>query len=170
MTYITFEWSHFFIRSKQFIRFYQNLGLFNYQVFSPSSHHVSMQSMGGFVVNSVNTFACSKKIIYKFSINPNNNNYFSSPLSSNMSTGCSVVEYPKNDVFDIPGILITDNLMYEQTLEFVNNESYGNTYYELNNIFYENGLVYAYCFYSLGVLLTISRSLSKIYHVFTTSH
>jgi len=166
MTYITFEWSHFFIRGKQFIRFYQNLGLFNYQVFSPSSWYINNQSVEGLVLNPINTFSCSKKIINKFSSNSNNTNYLSSPFTENRSVGCSVVEHPKDPVFDIPGILVSDNLMYEQSIEFFGNSSYEILYSSLNETFYKKTVSYVTCFYSLTILLTMHMSLNKkIYYV-----
>ena len=86
MTHILKGWVMFFLKNKQFVRFYQNLGLFRHQLHSTSINLFSKQYVNLGDNGSLNTFACSNRIL-SFFINPHTNTLYNSPLKQVTTSG-----------------------------------------------------------------------------------
>jgi hypothetical protein len=112
----------------------------------------------GFIVNPLNTFSCSKDIILKFSLESKNINYLSSPFSGGPSVGCYSSEYKKDSIVDIPGIVVRDNLMYEQFIELPGHDLYEGLYLDIDKVFYESIISYIICIYSINIYITIKNT------------
>ena len=114
MVYITRSWVSFFLKNKQFVRFYQTLGLFNSQSFSSTVLVFNKQVVKFGSDSSFNTFACSKNIISFYNSNTNFIFNYKTPLKTSPSVGLLFHKNLINSEYkDLnPGLIQYDKLLY----------------------------------------------------------
>jgi len=113
LSYITKSWVHIFLKSKQFVRFYQNLGLFSIQSYSSNLlvFNKKLTELTNF--NGINSFSCSKNVINSFLHYSNTNIFFNNPIKNNSSSGILV----RNNTALSLSLSVTPNLVqYDNTL------------------------------------------------------
>lgn len=146
LSYITKSWVHIFLKSKQFIRFYQSLGLFNLQSYSASMlvFTKKLNEINNF--NGINSFACSKKILLPFLKFKNSNIFFQNPLKNNTSFGVLVRDSNSLNLSNsiTPNLVQHENSLYPVIPHQLNLTSYFNNYLLLNLKHITNFLVVIY--------------------------
>lgn len=128
MSYITNSWSFFFLKNKQFIRYYQSIGCFFNKYYSTSIEVYNSKYQTVNENYGVNLYSCSKSIINYFLKNNFKKNYIITPLKRFKSTGLmsnNKVSLISNDLVNSinPGLLNFDNVFYNnETLEKIDND------------------------------------------------
>lgn len=155
LSYITKSWVHIFLKSKQFVRFYQNLGLFNIQSYSANLlvFNKKLTELGNF--NGINSFSCSKNVINSFLQYSNANIFFNNPIKSNSSSGILV----RNTTSLSLSLNITPNLLqYDNTLypvvPTIENLNLYNLYQSIN---FKYILQFAVTMYKILILLSLKN-------------
>ena len=131
MVFITRFWVNFFLKNKQFLRFYQSLGLVQNQSYSTSLSLVGKQLMNLNSGTSFSTFACSRSIINYFVVScsgwDTRSPLLNIPVTGLLTDARSTI----NDLSDInPGLVQFDNLLYPYNSEL---EPYHSAHLEFLN-------------------------------------
>lgn len=152
----------FVFRAKQFIRFYQNIGLFNVQSYSANICYFDRRLYEINNFNGINSFSCSQRILLKFifkdgeSLDLKTQNFFNTPLFGNSSAGVMSrsMEHMHLSENIAPGLVQYDRLLYPYNVILDENEKLN---YLLNldtlSLTYVNSQVLA--IYQSLVLLTL---------------
>lgn len=154
MSYIVKYWVSFFLKSKQFIRFYQNIGLFEFKSYSADMSLFNKQFGSLKNYDGINSYGCSKNILLKF-LNSNRKNYLSSPLRSNMSSGLMFNTSSGMDLSEIlaPGLVSCDNQLFNfSSFKFLNNTKHN---VDLNNLIFSYTLKIKVIIYQLMILISL---------------
>jgi len=156
---ITKSWVTFYFRSRQFVRFYQSLKLFNTQSVSTNVRVFTRCITDVVGSTSLTTLSCSTVLINFFKQRSSSNNYINNPLSSERSTGLltlnpeSLLEAePIN-----PGLMVYDSLLYPyNTRPQVYQMSY-QLYTQVNQLLFQAVLRKCVAYYKILTLLTLYR-------------
>jgi len=113
MLYITRFWVSLFTRNKQFVRYYQSLGLVNMQSFATSTFLVNKQLPNLNTTSGFSTFSCSKRLLSYF-LTQENKWVYQSPIPRTSSTGLlTLTPQDSEEVTNVnPGIVVYDGLLY----------------------------------------------------------
>ena len=159
LTYITKGWVFFFLKSRQFVRFYQNLGLTNVQSFSTTPLVVARKLHEVLYQAGVSTSSCSSNILRPFILKGKPDKYLKNPLAHTPSTslsshGLSTVEHlePVN-----PGLVHYDNLMYPYNSSFSIIEQKKHILQNTLQVFFRSNVEFVLLINRLLVLLTLHR-------------
>lgn len=166
--FVLYYWVRSFLKSKQFIRFYQNIGLLNYQFHSSTTC----------LINKISTKATSKLVYNSFSCSSNIIDYFMPQFSSYkipLIPYSGTVFFSKSNItssFTLnPGVLASDNSFFTISMDVndgVDWESPTNyTYLSFLNSFVYFTLKYVPYIYIIYVHLTL-RNLSTLNYVIKT--
>lgn len=153
LSYITNKWSTFFLKNKQFLRFYQSIGLFNVQSYSTTiklfnTKNTSTDNFYGFMVSS-----CSKKIINYFFTQ--STNFFKTPLPTVSSVMLATRNYESYNLsHDInPGLINYENLIYVDPKP--TSAKYLLIFLQNQNLLFRYILNVVKIFYKIFVLITL---------------
>jgi hypothetical protein len=157
LSYITKNWVFLYIRSKQFVRFYQSLGLFNTQSYSTSV--LVFEKKLSEVVNyaGLTTFACSRSIISLFLSKGDNTKYYNTPLLGSLSSGLAtrdITNLPLSESIN-PGLVDYDSLLYPYTTVPSTRTEDLELYNSLLEVNFSSTLNYVTASYHTLVLLTL---------------
>ena len=111
MSHVLKGWVVFFLKTKQFVRFYQTLGLFSNQFYSTTTNLFNKQYLNLVGTAQANTFACSNQILKAF-INPYKNTLYTSPLKNSPTSGLLTINATTSlDITEVnPGLFGADKL------------------------------------------------------------
>ena len=159
LSYITKHWVFLFIKSKQFVRFYQSLGLFNVQSFSTSTLLVNKLFSDITTERGFNTFSCSTTLLNIFKNKGVFSKYYINPLQNSQSSGLTVRSIEDLGLIENinPGLINYDNLLYPYN--FSNNKLtvYKNLNTIITNQIFTNVLLYIKVIYKTLIILTLIR-------------
>jgi len=153
---ITRYWVDFFLRNKQFVRFYQSLGLFPYQSYSNTPNLFTKQYLNVTSTHGFATFACSKRVLHYFVPNRKNNLY-KSPIPNTPASGLlsnsvpSMVDVPELN----PGLVLFDKLLYPHNEQPVSKGSSVSDYYNTVSIPHSYTLRLSVLVYQINIYLTL---------------
>jgi len=153
---ITRYWVDFFLRNKQFTRFYQSLGLFTYQAYSTTNNLFTKQYLQVTQTYGFVTFACSKRVLNAF-VNTQRNNIYRSPIPNNTASGLltnqveAMVEVPEVN----PGLVIFDKLLYPHNEAYLANKLPIHDTYNVLNLSLAPTLRLSVLLYQINIYLTL---------------
>ena len=113
LSYVTKTWVLFFLKNKQFTRFYQSLGLFNLSSYSTTVLFFGRQYLSMSNLNGATVASCSKKVIDHYLCN-SGTNFYRTPLLGAPSTVLTTRTHEDllNSSEVNSGLLQYDNLLY----------------------------------------------------------
>lgn len=159
MVYVTRSWVYLFIRSKQFVRYYQSLGLFPILAYSTTTLFFSKQS--ALLHNPYGSFitSCSKSILGSFGYG--RGVVIGTPLQNLPSTALMVRSV--DDFGTLPdfhlGLVTHDRLSYPGDMTPVKSESYVLVYGRFGGLVWRQTLKYVGFFGRVLTYLTLFSSL-----------
>jgi len=156
LSYILKYWVFFYLKSKQFSRFYQTLGLFNVQTYSANLFYFQKRLIDVNNYNGINSYSVPKIILSKFSSISEKSNFYKTPLLNNNSSGVLVRNLNAVILSEsiAPGLVHYDNQFYAYNYNLNNN-----IIFQLNNgindvILYKT-LKFNIIFYQVLIYLTL---------------
>ena len=157
LSYITKSWVFFFLKSRQFVRFYQSLGLFNVQAFSASTLIVTKNFADIVTSRGFTTFSCSQTLLNTFKGNGQFSKYYINPLLGSQSSGLSVRSIPDLTLVENinPGLINYDNLLYPYNLDNDKLLEYKLLYILTTTQIFKNSLQHIKVLYKILITLTL---------------
>jgi hypothetical protein len=165
LLYITRSWVFFYLRSRQFVRFYQSLGVFNSQSYSTTPIVVVLQCPEAVSDRGFNTFSCSRSLLKTFlekaAANTHHqkttDKYYLSPLSHSRSEG--ILARTASDLVLVenmnPGVIDHDNLLYPYNTELDALETSATLYMAVIDSMFNSTLRYVTLIHNMLILLTL---------------
>lgn len=124
---ILYFWVTYFLKYKQFVRFYQNLGLLNYQFHSSTTNLMSKVSLRAQSLLVYNSYSCSQNLLKNF-------------MSKLINIKLPLIQYSgvlfnsKNDITSAgilnPGLLFYENSFYSYDIDddkLLNSDDYNSS-------------------------------------------
>jgi hypothetical protein len=157
LAYITKSWVFFFLKSKQFVRFYQSLGLFNVQSYSATTLLITKKFSEIISDQGFNTFACSKSLLNTFLLKGQSSKYYVTPLLNSQSDGLTTRVAPNLTLIENvnPGLINYDSLLYPYNMQTPHSENYTMLYSDINHAIFKKTLHFVQVIYSILILLTL---------------
>ena len=153
MSYINSNWSNFFMRNKQFVRFYQSLGLFTKMYIAPSSSFLNKTISDTSAVQSLNFYSCSTKVVSSI-LNKSSNSLFLPKLKESKYIYLST--FDNEFIKSINLVSVGDkHLNYDQN--FLKPNLLEN-FYIFNKILYKSNQLVTLDVYKINILLTLLNS------------
>jgi len=123
LSYILKYWVFFYLKLKQFTRFYQTLGLFNVQAYSASLSYFQKRLSGLNNYSGINSYSTPQSILFKFNALSKNFNFYKTPLLNSNSSGILVRDLDSLALSDsvAPGLVHYDNNFYPYNYNIRNN-------------------------------------------------
>jgi hypothetical protein len=151
----------FFLKSKQFVRFYQSLGLFNVQAYSTTSLLVTKKFSEIISDQGFNTFACSKSLLNTFLLKGQPAKYYINPLLNSQSDGLTTRKISSLSLIENinPGLVNYDSLLYAYNTQTPQRHNHLLLYTAMNDILFERTLHYNTTIYKIFVILSLQTSL-----------
>jgi hypothetical protein len=156
MSYVTKSWSMFFLKNKQFVRFYQSLGLFNTALLSPTAQFFLNQYMLTPEGRGASILSCSRSIISYFGIDQQVNSYVS-PLYNTPATLGHVrsIEDALPITDSNPGLMIYDGLYYPHNEKLPSNVNVTTLYGGYLPLVYDWQVSYLLSYYKVLIHLSL---------------
>jgi hypothetical protein len=155
----------FFLKLKQFVRFYQNLGLFKFQVYTPNLLVVFKKILSNPVSTGVNSFMCSYSILNHYKHPFNNLNILKIHNQTTLSNVTGVLVHSQESVQSLAkvhsNLVRYDNLLYPLDLDSPVNDL-GTLFSNLNTNLFHNQLNFSIVMYRLLILCSIKNIKKKI--------
>jgi hypothetical protein len=117
---ILVTWSRFYLKYRQFTRFYQSLKTFNIMAYSPNVGVLHKRSQG--IDNApINSLSLSRKLVKYFNSFNYNNNQLINPLKSSQYTAVLTqnTQLLKLGNYSSPSFIDHDSLLYENDYELI---------------------------------------------------
>jgi hypothetical protein len=159
LSYITKSWVFFFLKSKQFVRFYQSLGLFNVQAYSATTSLITKKFSEIISDRGFNTFSCSRSLLNTFTQKGQSSKYYVNPLLNSRSDGLTTrVATDLSLIENInPGLINHDGLLYPYNSDTPTPGDYLTLYNNINSNIFNKTLHYLTTTYTIMILLTLLR-------------
>jgi hypothetical protein len=157
LSYITKSWVFFFLKSKQFVRFYQSLGLFNVQSYSATTLLITKKFSEIVSDQGFNTFACSKSLLKTFLLKGQASKYYINPLLNSQSDGLTTRAAANLSLIENinPGLINHDNLLYPYNTQTPQTDDYVALFSTLNDDIFNRTLHSVTTIYTILILLTL---------------
>lgn len=152
-SYALQRWLFFYLKNKQFIRYYQAMGMFNITSVGASPSFITKQQ-DKFVLDSGLFFlSCSKSILNAFFFKKQN--FLTSPLYNNQSTlmlSSDINELNQKNELS-PGLLIYDNVIYPYN--YIVDTKYNQLLFKINNNLFTFTLKFILNIYKIIIKLSL---------------
>lgn len=159
LTYITAAWTKNYLKSRQFERFQQSMGVFNACAYSADYDVFKVSSLGLSAEHSVNIFSCAKNISNRFI---NHSNMSKTILSNSLVKEAKLSFVHSTSLTSLaeselayPVALTYENLMYHPHLENIPNSTYTNLLNTLTESTFKYSLNYVIALRQVLILMSI---------------
>lgn len=157
LLYILRYWVFFFLKSRQFVRFYQNIGLFSFKTYATDFSFFNKKLQDIDNVGGINSYSCSKRIIHGFldrtrKVGPG---FLTSPLRDSRYGGIMV---HKNESLGLsegiaPGLVSYDGLLYDYW--FVSDPKNLKPHIDVSYVIFKQTLSLVIMYYKILIMLSL---------------
>jgi len=162
LTYTTQAWTSHYLKSRQFERFFQSLGLFNAKAYSADYDVFRVSTIGSAIETGVNIFSCSWKIAKHYL---NSRSTLQSPLQARLIKDSKVSYIHAQNLTDLsksdaayPLATNYDNILYHPHTENINPNVYSQLLKGLNTSSFLYSAHYVVVCRQILTLLTLKSS------------